>query len=105
AMEWSEAAVNGSTPPVRGEHTAVYLAEHQQMLVFGGLGKDWKNFDDLWILDMKAMEWSEAEVKGSTPPGRRSHTAVYLPEREQMLVYGGQGGGKYFDDLWILDMK
>ena len=39
----------------------------------------------------EAMEWSEAEVKGSTPPGRRSHTAVYLPEREQMLVYGGQG--------------
>ena len=39
----------------------------------------------------EAMEWSEAAVKGSTPPGRRSHTAIYLPEREQMLVFGGYG--------------
>ncbi|CAE7900138.1 DRC7, partial [Symbiodinium microadriaticum] len=107
AMEWSEAAVKGSTPPGRRSHTAIYLPEREQMLVFGGYGRDGKRFDDLWILDMKAMQWSEAAVKGSAPPARGSHTAIYLPERQQMLVFGGYGGGggKLFNDLWTLDMK
>ncbi|CAE7662675.1 DRC7, partial [Symbiodinium microadriaticum] len=91
-MEWSEAAVTGKSPPARFDHTAVFLPEQHKMLVFGGYGEGHKRLDDLWILDMKAMEWSKAAVTGSTPPERDNHTAIYLPEREQMLVFGGYGG-------------
>ena len=37
----------------------------------------------------EAMEWSEAAVRGRTPPARSVHTAVYLPEQQKMLVFGG----------------
>ncbi|CAE7837713.1 FAP50 [Symbiodinium sp. CCMP2592] len=38
------------------------------------------------------MEWKAAEVKGTPPPKRQSHTAVYAPELQQMLVFGGSDG-------------
>ena len=37
AMEWQLAEVKGTPPPDRGYHTAVYAAELQKMLVFGGI--------------------------------------------------------------------
>ncbi|CAE7621769.1 unnamed protein product, partial [Symbiodinium microadriaticum] len=49
----------------------------------------------------EAMEWSEAAVKGRTPPARYNHAAVYLPEQQKMLVFGSSG----LDALWILDTK
>ncbi|CAE7314088.1 DRC7, partial [Symbiodinium sp. CCMP2456] len=53
-----------------------------------------------------AMEWSEAAVKERTPPTRKHHAAVYLPEQQKMLVFGGfRGFGGYFNDLWSLDVK
>ncbi|CAE7444340.1 unnamed protein product, partial [Symbiodinium sp. CCMP2456] len=53
-----------------------------------------------------AMEWSEAAVKGKNPPKRARHAAVYLPEQQKMLVFGGDGERTgYLNDLWILDTK
>ena len=39
----------------------------------------------------EAMEWQLAEVKGTPPPVRRWHTAIYAAELQKMLVFGGLG--------------
>ena len=40
----------------------------------------------------EAMEWQLAEVKGTPPPARLGHTAVYAAELQKMLVFGGEDG-------------
>lgn len=37
------------------------------------------------------------------PPARDSHTAVYNPTSDRMIVFGGRGASQILSDLWILE--
>jgi hypothetical protein len=102
---------DASSPP-REDHTAVYDGRRKQMLVFGGRHTDGKTDrvdNDVFAFDLDPASstfehWREVEVDGPRPLGRTDHTAVFDPQKDRMLVYGGYNKEKkeYLGDTWEL---
>ncbi len=46
--------------------------------------------------------WTMLNIAGTGPSGRSAFTTVYDPTSNRMIVFGGQGGGVDFNDMWAL---
>jgi hypothetical protein len=99
---WSQLATFGNLPPVRREHTAIFDAGRDRMIVMGGT-HDGVVFDDVWALSLSGLPvWTRLEVSG-TPKVYR-HAAIYDPLRERMLVFGGDDGSALQGAVWALSL-
>ena len=58
--------VQGEQWPVgRSVHAACclnYDQDHPQLLVYGGMDKDYKTLGDMWILDVDTVQWTEVSL-------------------------------------------
>ena len=102
---WSKLAPAGIPPSARYEHTAIYDPVRDRMVVFGGTdGSTSRN--DTWALSLAGSPaWSQLAPAGIPPSGRSSHTAIYDPARDRMVVFGGTGTDfDYFNDAWALSL-
>lgn len=93
-------------PPLRAGHTAIYDAANQRMIVFGGFDIYWKTLNDVWALHLTPGEekWEQIFPSGSSPAPRVDPTAIYDPDNERMVVFGGYDGHNYLNDVWALDL-
>ena len=87
---WTQLPTLGTTPTARYNHTAVYDAVRQRMLIYGGgLGPSYTPGADVWALSLAGTPtWSQLPV-GGTAPARLGHCAVYDLARDRMVVFGG----------------
>jgi len=46
--------------------------------------------------------WTMLKTSGTEPSGRSAFTTVYDPTSNRMIVFGGEGGGAEFNDMWAL---
>jgi hypothetical protein len=46
--------------------------------------------------------WTMLSTTGNGPSGRSAFSTVYDPTSNRMIVFGGQGGGVDFNDMWAL---
>lgn len=129
---WIRLAPDGLAPSARYSHTAVYDADTDRMIVFGGSAADGcapmtrstAAANDVWILqnasgavasegvadDGTAPEampaWIPLKPVGTPPPSREAHTAIYDPATNRMVVFGGTNltgsCAGAIDDLWVL---
>ncbi len=98
---WSELTPSGTPPDARGWHTAIWDPARGRMVVFGGWDGSCRS--DAWALTLTGgAAWNAIVPAGTSPSARFSHTAVYDPARDEMVVFGGDDGGGYRDDLWLL---
>jgi len=98
---WSALAPAGSLPSARYGHTAFYDPVGDRMVVFGGWDGGYRN--DVWALSLaESPAWS-ALAPAATPSARYSHTAIYDPVRDRMVVFGGWDGN-YRNDVWALSL-
>lgn len=108
---WSSLDPSGVAPSIRAGHSATLDPVRHRMLVFGGVSYDTSAhyFDELWELTLGATPmWNQLTPLGIAPPPRISHTAVYDPVNDRMIVYGGWGfdnGGQRLGDLWALSLS
>ena len=102
---WTKLNPDSAWPPSRGQHTAIYDAANQRMIIFGGHSFHY-NFDDVWALDLTpgAETWTELSPTGLPIGARRYHGAVYDATNEWMVVFGGSGWGGLRNDTWALDL-
>lgn len=107
--EWIHLAPRGQSPAPRMGHTAVYDEKSNRLIVFGGRDAT-RWFDDLWVLTNAnglggAPEWLELHPDGSPPANRSSHSAVYDPRSNRLILYGGLSATPQvsFSDLWVLE--
>ncbi|KAL5068818.1 hypothetical protein RYX36_019705 [Vicia faba] len=102
--EWIRPKCEGTPPSPRESHTAT-LVGGERLVIFGGSGEGDANYlNDLHILDLKTMRWSEfAEVSGDLPVPRDSHCSVAVGNK--LIVYGGDSGDMYHGDVSLLDME
>ncbi len=103
APAWTELTPGGTPPEVRYRHTAIYDPVGDRMVVFGG----WHSgafFGDAWELSLSgAPTWTELAPGGALPSARYSHTAIYDPARDRMVVFGGVDVSEsYRNDVWAL---
>ncbi len=97
---WSELNVRGGPAP-REDHTWTVTTDGRAAYLFGG--RDGATvFDDLWAYDMAADAWKRLAPDGPTPPGRFGHNAVWV-DGIGLVVFAGQNGADFYNDLWAYD--
>jgi hypothetical protein len=82
----------GSPPPLAAA-SAVYHAVTNRMIVFGGQHPTLGSQNDVWVLSNAngrgTPSWSRLTIGGALPPPRQNHQAVYDPDTNRMIVFGG----------------
>ena len=102
--------ISGKGPGVRFGHSAVYNSTSNREVIFGGgTGFPKPCVNELWVvanLNSKggSPTWNQYSLTGTLPPVREGHTAVYDPNTNKMIVFGGTDcNGNYYNDVWILN--
>jgi N-acetylneuraminic acid mutarotase len=99
AVTWARLEVNG--PSAREDHTWTVDGAGRYAYLFGGRAGS-KTRGDLWRFDLDADSWHRLEPEGTHPKARFGHAAVWV-EGVGLVVWAGQAGAAFFDDLWAYD--
>lgn len=104
-------AADGPTG-IRAYHTMGYDPVGQRVLVFGGLdltsplSTAGEMLNELWAYDVDEGQWTRVTAE-NPPAGRSHHAMVFSPAVERHVVFGGETGRAYSnnvtDDLWLFD--
>src|SRR5262249_26785048 len=104
---WDSVAAVGPLPPRRFRHAAAYDTLRRQMIVFGGRDSTFQGLlDDVWALSLGAAPaWTPiVDTVGPGPAAREYASAVYDPQHDRVVVYGGFDplGAGDLGDVWSL---
>jgi hypothetical protein len=101
---WTELTPLGPPPTWRHEHSAIYDAVRDRMVVFGG-GTGAASLSDVWELSLAGTPaWTQMVPTGTPPSARSAQSAIYDPVRDRMVVFGGNYSFyPSVNDVWALD--
>jgi len=103
AQTWSELTPgSGPAPSPRRHAGVVHDPVGHRLVVFGGEGATGR-LDDIWAFDLTAETWSDL-TPATGPAPRRTPSMVYDPDGHRVLMWSGQSGGTFFDDVWSFDL-
>ena len=88
-------------PVAREDHTLVVDADGATAWLFGGRDGG-RVLGDLWRLDLATDTWTRIDPPDAGPSKRFGHASAWIPGIG-MVVFGGQAGTDFFDDLWAFD--
>jgi hypothetical protein len=72
------------------------------MVVFGGQAGGSISYNDVWALSLAGTPaWTQLTPTATPPSVRRGHSAIYDPERDRMVVFGGYA---HRNDTWALTL-
>lgn len=84
-MTWLQGPEGIGSPSARYGHSAV-LVNETKIFIFGGTnGREY--FNDLFVLDLEVMAWTQPKCEGPIPSKRMGHTALQVGTN--MIVQGG----------------
>ena len=80
--------------------------DHAGMLLMGGRKADGTAYRDMWLFDLQTQRWRQLAENNAQPERPRcSHTSVYLPKENVVIVFGGWDGAEtIFGDILCFDM-
>ena len=96
---WARVAPDGQRPAAREDHTWTVDDAGRYAYLFGGRDGA-RVFDDLWRFDLGTDRWALLRPAGRTPDARFGHTGTWVPGRG-LVVWSGQQGTRFFNDLWL----
>lgn len=99
-MSATSAEDDGSMPKPRGGHSATLLGS--RLFIFGGEDIKRRPLNELWILDLTTMTWSQPPMIGAIPTPRGAHSAVSFRGR-YILIFAGGSAAHCYSDLYYLD--
>jgi hypothetical protein len=107
-LRWERLETLGG-PPDRGGTSMIFDTRRYRIVMFGGMRSNADgppNLDEVWSLSLRDLRWLRLTPAGEQPPARFDHTAVYDPDRDRMLVFGGVATyvTSLFADLWALSL-
>jgi hypothetical protein len=97
---WSRLTPSGRTPSAREDHTWTVTTDAAVAYLFGGRTSDGVALGDLWEYDLALDHWTLVSQTG--PPARFGHNAAWV-EGVGLVLFAGQAGGTFFNDLWAFD--
>jgi hypothetical protein len=102
---WREITpASGPVPEPRAHGVAVFDANGRRLVVFGGQGER-ALLDDTWAFDLATSTWARLQTSGGPPDARLGADAVYDPVGRRLVLWAGQAGSRFFDDVWALDLR
>ncbi|XP_068612269.1 kelch repeat-containing protein [Brachionichthys hirsutus] len=99
---WYQPVVTGAVPSPRSGHSACLMQE-RKICVFGG----WDTpvcYNDVHVLDLGLMEFSELKTSGTAPSPRSWHGSAAL-SGTKFLIHGGYDGNRALGDAFVFDME
>ncbi|MBI1839208.1 MAG: hypothetical protein HYR95_02880, partial [Candidatus Colwellbacteria bacterium] len=95
----------------RRGHTSVYQGDftEKKMITFGGYDGT-NHYNDVWKLDITtpgSETWTQVTPLGTAPLARRSHSAIYDPVNQRMIIQAGRGTltpVNFMSDFWQLTL-
>ncbi|TPW10420.1 MAG: hypothetical protein FD129_1915, partial [bacterium] len=98
---WNALTPTGTPPPARYDHTAIYDPVRDRMVVYGGINSVFAPIGDVWTLSLSGTPaWTAITPTGTPPSPRGSHSAIYDPVRDRMVVFGGTD-----NQVWALSLS
>lgn len=114
---WTQLQPQGTPPPPRSDHSAVYDSGANAMYVFGGLSysnqtQSYTALGDVWKLSnanglgLGTPTWTQIGQRGTPPGGNADQGAAFDRVNRRMISYGGEDRtlGVHFL-TFILDFK
>jgi hypothetical protein len=103
--QWTEIATLGLPPEPRHGRGMVYDSVADRLLIFGDRG-DAGVFNDTWSLSLSGTPaWSRMTVAGTPPAARSSHSCIFDPVRNRVVLFGGATNtGEALTDVWQLSL-
>jgi len=100
---WREISPANPRPLRRCLHHAVYVAQSDQMLLYGGCSSGYGPCPqgDLWSFDLAKNQWTQI-VTSVNPAPRQRYGMVFDDNRKRLVLFGGLGGPA-FSDTWEYD--
>jgi hypothetical protein len=99
-LAWRRLRPTGG-PSAREDHTWTLAPDGDAAYLFGG--RDGSSVHgDLWRFDLVADAWEPVEPEGDRPGPRFGHSAAWVPG-VGLVVFAGQRGTDFFNDLWAFD--
>ncbi|CAH8306885.1 unnamed protein product [Eruca vesicaria subsp. sativa] len=100
-MTWDVVETSQTRPVPRFDHTAATHSD-RYLLIFGGCSHS-IFFNDLHILDLQTMEWSQPQVQGDVVTPRAGHAGITIDEN-WYIVGGGDNSTGCLETL-VLNMS
>ncbi len=88
-------------PDAREDHTWTVDGDGRFAYLFGGRDGG-TYFGDLWRYDLESDVWKRLSPRGKRPEPRFGHSAVWV-DGHGVIVFAGQRGPDFFDELWAYD--
>jgi hypothetical protein len=105
---WTHLTPTGAPPVGRELHSAIYDPVRDRMVVFGGYENSGSDVNEVWALSLAGTPaWTELAPTGTPPSARESHSSIYDPVRDRMVVFGGNhydGSDHYLNEVWALSL-
>jgi len=95
-------------PRPRGGHSATAIGN--KVYVFGGEDARRKALNELWVLDLSTLEWTQPETttsggsSASALTARSQHTSCSFRNR-YIIIFGGGSVANCYNDLAVLDTQ
>lgn len=99
-IEWIKPEIKGKKPPPRYAHSADYIAEKGILIVFGGRNDEGSEvtgtfcMNDIWILSVENLEWTEWKSPEPIDPQPRYSHATAIAGKS-IIIFGGLGETSY----------
>lgn len=98
-------AQNSGELSPRAGHKMVYDSKNNRVILFGGntFGQKNEYYDDTWVFSTADNTWTQLTIDG--PSSRGEHSMAYNPDKESILLFGGQTSAGRIGDTWIFDCR
>lgn len=97
---WRELTPSGDLPAAREDHTWTATSDYTTAYLFGGRTADGAALSDLWAYGLEDNSWALVTDEG--PPARFGHNAAWV-DGVGLVIFAGQAGATFYNDLWAFD--
>ena len=100
---WHHTTDEKSVSLNRYGHSAVVWGD--QMIVFGGYDNVSGASNDLFVLDLKSLQWRVVKFVKSPPPAARYFHSMVLDGNGNAVVFGGKGPSSVINDCFRIKLQ
>jgi N-acetylneuraminic acid mutarotase len=98
STKWDSVVTTTSLQPEGRYLTSMVTTQDNQIILFGGRTAA-GDTNDVWQFSIARKKWTQYTITDEQPAPREGHVAIYRPDEDDMVIFGGKGAGLY-NDLW-----